>query len=61
MGETNGHAPAAAGPNDGVIVLVTGSSSGNGRSIALAFAATGASVICADLKAEHPVSCYDVL
>lgn len=55
MGEMNGHTPAP-GPNDGVIALITGSSSGNGRSIALAFAATGAKVACADLKPDHPVS-----
>ena len=37
------------------VVFVTGSSSGNGRGIALAFAAQGATVICADLGPSHPV------
>lgn len=61
MGEMNGHTPHP-GPNDGVIALITGSSSGNGRSIALAFAATGAKVICADLKPDHPVrNCLGVI
>jgi hypothetical protein len=32
------------------IGIVTGSSSGNGRAIALAFSSAGATVICADLK-----------
>jgi NAD(P)-dependent dehydrogenase (short-subunit alcohol dehydrogenase family) len=32
------------------IAIVTGSSSGNGRAIALAFSACGATIVCADLE-----------
>ncbi|KAM0746028.1 putative short chain dehydrogenase [Meredithblackwellia eburnea MCA 4105] len=36
----------------GISAIVTGSSSGNGRAIALALSAEGASVLCSDLNAE---------
>jgi NAD(P)-dependent dehydrogenase (short-subunit alcohol dehydrogenase family) len=40
---------------EGRTAVVTGSSTGNGRSIALALAAEGANVVCADLRREvHP-------
>jgi NAD(P)-dependent dehydrogenase (short-subunit alcohol dehydrogenase family) len=32
------------------IAILTGSSSGNGRAIALALSSSGATVVCADLK-----------
>ena len=34
------------------VAIVTGSSSGNGRAIALALAAEGATVVCSDLRRE---------
>lgn len=39
-----------------LVVFVTGASSGNGRAIAMAFAAGGAQVVCADLTPQNPVS-----
>jgi NAD(P)-dependent dehydrogenase (short-subunit alcohol dehydrogenase family) len=40
---------------EGRTAVVTGSSTGNGRSIALALAAEGANVVCSDLREEvHP-------
>jgi NAD(P)-dependent dehydrogenase (short-subunit alcohol dehydrogenase family) len=35
------------------IAIVTGSSSGNGRAIALALSSSGATVICADLNKQR--------
>lgn len=43
----------------GKTVIVTGSSSGNGRAIALAFAAEGATLVCADLRREPLPDGYD--
>jgi NAD(P)-dependent dehydrogenase (short-subunit alcohol dehydrogenase family) len=40
----------------GKIAIVTGSSSGLGRAISLAYAASGASVVCADLSPNAPES-----
>lgn len=41
----------------GLTAVITGSSSGIGRSIALRFAAEGAkSILCVDLRPEHPPS-----
>ncbi|TID14648.1 NAD(P)-binding protein [Venturia nashicola] len=39
------------------IAIVTGSSSGLGRAIALLYAKEGASVLCADLRPEAPSYC----
>ncbi|MEX3981851.1 SDR family NAD(P)-dependent oxidoreductase [Paraburkholderia sp. EG287A] len=41
-----------AGKLEGRIAVVTGSSSGNGRAIAIALAREGAHVVCSDLKKE---------
>jgi NAD(P)-dependent dehydrogenase (short-subunit alcohol dehydrogenase family) len=38
---------------------VTGSSSGNGRAIALALASEGAKVVCSDLKAQVATGGYE--
>lgn len=42
----------------GLSAIVTGSSSGNGRAIALALAAEGATVLCSDLNPEAVVGGY---
>jgi NAD(P)-dependent dehydrogenase (short-subunit alcohol dehydrogenase family) len=44
--------PTISGRLQGKVAIVTGSSSGLGRAIALAYAREGASVVCADLKRE---------
>ncbi|WP_042462169.1 SDR family NAD(P)-dependent oxidoreductase [Neobacillus dielmonensis] len=44
---------------DGKIAIVTGSSSGNGRAIALTFAREGAKVICSDLQKSARQGGYD--
>jgi NAD(P)-dependent dehydrogenase (short-subunit alcohol dehydrogenase family) len=41
------------------VAIVTGASSGNGRAIALAFAAEGARVVCSDLKREAREGGYE--
>jgi NAD(P)-dependent dehydrogenase (short-subunit alcohol dehydrogenase family) len=41
------------------VAVVTGSSSGNGRAIALALAAEGASVICSDIRREAREGGYE--
>jgi hypothetical protein len=43
----------------GKVAVVTGSSSGNGRSIALALAAEGAAVVCSDLRREAREGGYE--
>lgn len=43
----------------GRVAIVTGSSSGNGRAIALALAAEGASVVCSDLDPTVKVGGYE--
>lgn len=42
------------------VAVVTGSSSGNGRAIALALAAEGAAVVCSDLRREAREGGYEV-
>jgi NAD(P)-dependent dehydrogenase (short-subunit alcohol dehydrogenase family) len=44
---------------EGMTAVVTGASSGNGRSIATIFAAEGAAVVCADLRREPLPGNYD--
>jgi hypothetical protein len=44
---------------DGRVALVTGSSSGNGRAIALRYAREGAAVVCADLRPEPLADGFD--
>ena len=46
-------------PLDNRVAIVTGSSSGNGRAIALRLADDGASVICADLRPDALPGGYD--
>lgn len=41
-----------AGKLQDKVAVVTGSSSGNGRAIALALAAEGAAVVCSDIRRE---------
>jgi NAD(P)-dependent dehydrogenase (short-subunit alcohol dehydrogenase family) len=41
------------------VAVVTGSSSGNGRAIALALAAEGASVVCSDIRREAREGGYE--
>jgi NAD(P)-dependent dehydrogenase (short-subunit alcohol dehydrogenase family) len=41
------------------IAIVTGSSSGNGRDIALALSASGATVVCADLEKKARKEAYE--
>jgi NAD(P)-dependent dehydrogenase (short-subunit alcohol dehydrogenase family) len=43
----------------GKVAVVTGSSSGNGRAIALALAAEGAAVVCSDLRREAREGGYE--
>src|SRR5579871_5400119 len=43
----------------GLTAVVTGSSSGNGRAIALAFASEGAAVVCADRRRDPLPGNYD--
>jgi NAD(P)-dependent dehydrogenase (short-subunit alcohol dehydrogenase family) len=43
----------------GKVALVTGSSSGNGRAIALRYAHEGAAVLCADLRPEPVAGSFD--
>lgn len=45
---------------DNKVAVVTGSSSGNGRAIALTLAAEGASVVCSDLRREAREGGYEV-
>jgi NAD(P)-dependent dehydrogenase (short-subunit alcohol dehydrogenase family) len=47
-----------SGKLQGLSVIVTGSSSGNGRAIALALAAEGASLLCSDLKPDAVTGGY---
>jgi NAD(P)-dependent dehydrogenase (short-subunit alcohol dehydrogenase family) len=44
---------------DGKVAVVTGSSSGNGRAIALALAAEGATVVCSDIRREARAGGYE--
>lgn len=44
---------------DGKVAIVTGSSSGNGRAIAIAFAREGANVLCSDLQREAREGGYE--
>ncbi|HWK28058.1 MAG TPA: SDR family oxidoreductase [Solirubrobacter sp.] len=48
-----------AGRLAGKIAVVTGSSSGNGRAIAVAFAREGASVVCSDIRREAREGGYE--
>jgi NAD(P)-dependent dehydrogenase (short-subunit alcohol dehydrogenase family) len=41
------------------VAVITGSSSGNGRAIALALAAEGASVVCSDIRREAREGGYE--
>ena len=41
------------------VAVVTGSSSGNGRAIALALAAEGASLVCSDIRREAREGGYE--
>ena len=41
------------------VAVVTGSSSGNGRAIALALAAEGAAVVCSDIRREAREGGYE--
>jgi NAD(P)-dependent dehydrogenase (short-subunit alcohol dehydrogenase family) len=41
------------------IAIVTGSSSGNGRAIALALSASGATIVCADLEKKARKEGYE--
>ena len=43
----------------GKVAVVTGSSSGNGRAIAIAFAREGASVVCSDIRREAREGGYE--
>lgn len=60
--------PAAARLN-GKIAIVTGSSAGIGRAIALAYAREGAKVVCSDvhssakndIEAESPIATHDAI
>ena len=44
---------------DGRVAIITGSSSGNGRAVALALAAAGASVICSDVRKSALAGGYE--
>src|SRR3954469_6890376 len=44
---------------DGKVAIVTGSSSGNGRAIAIAFARQGANVVCSDIRREAREGGYE--
>lgn len=60
---------AAAGRLKGKIAIVTGSSAGIGRAIALAFAMEGAKVVCSDMHSsaknligdEPPIATHDAI
>ena len=43
----------------GKVALITGAASGNGRAIALRYAAEGASVVCADITPEAVVGSWE--
>ena len=43
----------------GQVALITGAASGNGRAIALRYAAEGASVVCADITQEAVVGSWE--
>ncbi len=44
---------------EGKVALITGAASGNGRAIALRYAAEGASVVCADITSEAVVGSWE--
>lgn len=46
------------GQLQGLNAIVTGASSGNGRAIALAYAAEGANVLCSDLQPDARTGGY---
>jgi NAD(P)-dependent dehydrogenase (short-subunit alcohol dehydrogenase family) len=49
-----------SGKLSGRVAIITGSSSGMGRAIALALAEEGASIVCADLQPEASPKGYEV-